>query len=87
MQHSLIYLRENLCNNPTMNDKKEIGEDGVSVQEAEGFDLDEQAKSTRKQLIIQTGLRKRIEDMGVTVNIDNFNLDRDKYDSTHNTIN
>jgi hypothetical protein len=34
-----------------MNDKKEIGEDGVSVQEAEGFDLDEQAKSTRKQLI------------------------------------
>ena len=23
-----------------MNDKKEIGEDGVSVQEAEGFDLE-----------------------------------------------
>jgi len=32
-------------------------------------------------------LRKRIEDMGINVNIDNFNLDRDKYDSAHNTIN
>jgi hypothetical protein len=50
MQHSetLIYLRENLCNNPNMNDKKETGEDGVSAEEAEDFDLDEQAKSTRK---------------------------------------
>jgi len=33
------------------------------------------------------GLRKRIEDKGINVNIDNFNLDTDKYDSAHNTIN
>jgi heat shock protein HspQ len=32
------------------------------------------------------GLRKRIEDAGINVNIDNFNLDADKYDSTHHNI-
>jgi len=29
------------------------------------------------------GLRKRIEDMGINVNVDNFNLNTDKYDSAH----
>jgi len=31
-----------------MSDKRKIGEDGVSAEEAEDIDLDEQAKPTRK---------------------------------------
>jgi len=31
-----------------MSDKRKIGEDGVSVEEAEDIDPDEQAKPTRK---------------------------------------
>lgn len=47
-EDSKTFLRENFYNIQSMSDKKEFEERGVSAEEAEEIDLDEQAKPTRK---------------------------------------